>query len=274
MIVQFSDADLQKWSQFSGDYNPIHFDEVAASRVGWNEPVAHGMLAMLALKDGLDDRSNANVWRRWSASLRQPITLQSRYLTVFDEKRGRGTADFSLLAEGSKIKHIRGQYGRIELADAVRLPCAAEFNVGRAQIEHKLAEFREYFPNIRRFWVFIDAFIFYLFLKSHAGTILNVEVPEYSLRGANENNGNKATVTDYAVVHALHSVNISPALVGVPISHFVPEISYSFFGRDRIDNGESAYVILEMPVWLSGQLSLNVEMCLMIRNAGTYDHSR
>jgi hypothetical protein len=81
MIVQFNDVDLVKWSRFSGDYNPIHFDEIAVSRVGRSEPVAHGMLAMLALKDELEDRGNTGAWRRWSASLKQPIDGRSPHFT-------------------------------------------------------------------------------------------------------------------------------------------------------------------------------------------------
>ncbi len=40
---------LHRYSEASGDYNPIHLDEQAAQRVGLDGVIAHGMLSMAFL---------------------------------------------------------------------------------------------------------------------------------------------------------------------------------------------------------------------------------
>jgi acyl dehydratase len=40
---------LRRYSDASGDYNPIHLDEQAAHRVGLDSVIAHGMLSMAFL---------------------------------------------------------------------------------------------------------------------------------------------------------------------------------------------------------------------------------
>src|SRR5712692_9235104 len=40
---------LNRYAAASGDYNPIHLDEVAAHRVGLDGVIAHGMLSMAFL---------------------------------------------------------------------------------------------------------------------------------------------------------------------------------------------------------------------------------
>jgi acyl dehydratase len=40
---------LRRYAEASGDYNPIHLDELAAQRVGLDGVIAHGMLSMAFL---------------------------------------------------------------------------------------------------------------------------------------------------------------------------------------------------------------------------------
>ena len=40
---------LQRYAEASGDYNPIHLDELAAQHVGLDGVIAHGMLSMAFL---------------------------------------------------------------------------------------------------------------------------------------------------------------------------------------------------------------------------------
>ena len=201
--------------------------------------------------------------RRWSASLRHPVALSSRYSVVFDKRQVPGKAGFSLVSEDSNVQHIRGQYCELDFAHRANLYSVAEFDVSPSEVEQKISEFREVFPRAVEFWVLLDALAFFLFLKTHARTVLNVEVPEYSIK---KKDGDQPAVTDYVVVHVMHTVNISPSLIGRPIPDVAPGLGYSFFGKDRVESKDSVYGILEMPLWIDGQLSLIVEMCLMIKS--------
>ena len=42
--ITISDALIQKFADFSGDLNPIHFDDHAAVKAGFKGRIAHGML--------------------------------------------------------------------------------------------------------------------------------------------------------------------------------------------------------------------------------------
>jgi 3-hydroxybutyryl-CoA dehydratase len=43
-IIITSDS-IQKFAEFSGDFNPIHFDDNAAIKAGFNARIAHGMIS-------------------------------------------------------------------------------------------------------------------------------------------------------------------------------------------------------------------------------------
>lgn len=42
--ITISDALIQKFADFSGDFNPVHFDDKAAREAGFKGRIAHGML--------------------------------------------------------------------------------------------------------------------------------------------------------------------------------------------------------------------------------------
>lgn len=46
----YSLNDAERWAEFSGDYNPIHFDLQQAQHLGQVQLTVHGMRAMLDIK--------------------------------------------------------------------------------------------------------------------------------------------------------------------------------------------------------------------------------
>jgi hypothetical protein len=99
-------------------------------------------------------------------------------------------------------------------------------------------------------------------VNGHARTVLTEGVPEYANRAET---GYRPTMADFMVVHAMHTVHISPALIGVRIPNSMPQIGYRVIAKEKVENLDSAYLILEIPIWLDNQLSLIIEMCLMVR---------
>jgi hypothetical protein len=73
--IRFCSESVQTWADYSGDYNPIHFDEkVADAAIGKGGRVVHGMLAMLPLKAATSAmRWEGDGWLQWTALLRQVL---------------------------------------------------------------------------------------------------------------------------------------------------------------------------------------------------------
>ncbi|MBE0455824.1 MAG: MaoC family dehydratase N-terminal domain-containing protein [Roseovarius sp.] len=43
---QITDADVEKFAEISGDWNPIHFDEEYAKNTIFKKRIAHGMVSL------------------------------------------------------------------------------------------------------------------------------------------------------------------------------------------------------------------------------------
>lgn len=43
--ITITEAHIQKFAEFSGDFNPIHFDDEAAKAQGFKGRIAHGMIS-------------------------------------------------------------------------------------------------------------------------------------------------------------------------------------------------------------------------------------
>jgi len=43
--LTITDLHIQKFADFSGDFNPVHFDDEAAKKQGFKGRIAHGMIA-------------------------------------------------------------------------------------------------------------------------------------------------------------------------------------------------------------------------------------
>jgi hypothetical protein len=82
MDMLFSKLNLLRWAEFSGDFNPIHFDIERARLAGSKGIIVHGMLALLAVKQAADkliDRQSDGVWHSVKARLKMPLQLDTTY---------------------------------------------------------------------------------------------------------------------------------------------------------------------------------------------------
>lgn len=89
--IHLSAKDIESWARFSGDWNPIHFDADAAKALGVDAPFAHGMLALLPVKqlahDMLSDTQAE--WLTIDSRLRLPVFLNED-LHLSGETNARG----------------------------------------------------------------------------------------------------------------------------------------------------------------------------------------
>jgi hypothetical protein len=266
MSVRYNSDDLRKWAAFSGDYNPIHFEREAAARLGLQDIVVHGMLAMLPLKSTLDSVSVDLYPRgaRWTASLLNPVPLGSPSHVEF-ERSGTtgGKAAFSLSSGAGGARFIKGSV-LPAVFDEIALAEKGETTLVPAnEVAEKAKEFRADYPDISKLWVFLDALIFYLYVKRNSANVFAVEIRDYLARAGN---GQELSRSDLLVVHATHTVTISPQLLRRPLAEPLPRVEYGARGKDMIQNAGALYGVVEFSVYLDGEPGLVIEMGLMAKS--------
>jgi hypothetical protein len=72
---KYTESDALAWAQFSGDYNPVHFDLLQARAMGLETLTVHGMRVLLDMKNQLNQAitHTASGNYHFSARLRQAV---------------------------------------------------------------------------------------------------------------------------------------------------------------------------------------------------------
>ncbi|MGI9305286.1 MAG: SDR family NAD(P)-dependent oxidoreductase [Gammaproteobacteria bacterium] len=97
----FSSRDQTAFAQLSGDYNPLHVDQIAARRLIFGRPVVHGIHSLLwALDIWLKDHVGSITLRSIKASFRKPIGVREK-VTYMLVAEGQGHVEIQLIADGS-----------------------------------------------------------------------------------------------------------------------------------------------------------------------------
>ncbi len=81
-MLRWSVEDALKWAVFSGDKNPIHFDQRVATSTGAEGITVHGMRAMWHLKQALAGGwsfSDENRGLQCAIRLRNPLIVAREY---------------------------------------------------------------------------------------------------------------------------------------------------------------------------------------------------
>jgi acyl dehydratase len=167
---------IRRWAEFSGDFNPIHFDESAARALGAPTVVAHGMIGVTVVFQRLWDavsNSTANGGWKLSAKLRKPI-LSGECVQVQIKEAERGSSfvvageDGTARITGALQTELReaGPHGQEE-PPVLGLP---QLTVpGYTLDPHSLAEqcqrLREALPECRSQWLLLSTCFFGSFLS-------------------------------------------------------------------------------------------------------------
>lgn len=262
MDVCFRQDDLEKWARFSGDYNPIHFDEqVAIGGFGLDGVVVHGMLALMPLKGGVS-RTNwgAGGWVRWWAILKRAIPLKSGFAISMDALSPNEKARFSLSEAGSGTKNIIGGCSTTEF-DASEYPSTPRHYVESKQFQDKFKEFSQNYPEVDGLWVFLDALIFSEYITNHSRTMFQEEMFEHyglDIRTSDP-------LQELMVMHTNHALTATVSLVGRSLREVPRVVGYDIVKKDRIITKDAVFALIAIPVWIDGQLEMVIEMGLMAK---------
>ena len=77
-------ADVQKFAEISGDFNPAHFDEDYAKQTVFKQRIAHGMISVAKFSGvfGMDLPGLGAIWGSQTAKFLAPVLLNTPYTAV------------------------------------------------------------------------------------------------------------------------------------------------------------------------------------------------
>ncbi len=104
-----TDADVQKFAEISGDFNPAHFNEDYAKNTVFKGRIAHGMISVAKFSGifGMDLPGLGAIWGAQSVKFLAPVKLNAPYKAVARVKEiAEKYAVFECWAEDAEGKHV------------------------------------------------------------------------------------------------------------------------------------------------------------------------
>jgi 3-hydroxybutyryl-CoA dehydratase len=104
-----SDADVQKFGEVSGDFNPAHFNEDYAKGTVFKRRIAHGMLSVAKFSGifGMDMPGLGAIWGGQTLKFLAPVFLGEPYTAVARVKeKGEKNVVFTCWVEDAQGKRV------------------------------------------------------------------------------------------------------------------------------------------------------------------------
>lgn len=258
MMICYSGQDLERWAAFSGDYNPVHFDDDVARSVGMPGRIVHGMLAMLMMKDHvqLDQTGHSRV----SFSIKKPMTIASQYKTTLNA--GSLASHVYLTDIQEQKRYIRCKYKAIQ-DDCFVDNDLKRHRVSEARLQRKRDDFQAIFQDVHQAWSFYDALIFNEYMDSinqstHSlASALSELIPERVRPDSLE---------DAVVIHVFHDIRIHARLAGLVLKDLgrTPAVAYTVTPREVLGSDGALYVVLRFTCFFDEAPLLLIDMGLMV----------
>lgn len=259
--LRFGSEDIERWADFSGDRNPIHFDLDQARKIGVDALVVHGMLAMLPIKRTVTDQAppGGAQWTRYRALFRFPV-LQDMPLLLTLRAGGEG---MRFKASGSGGQDcIRGSYGPAEEPDPPALDAEADL-AERPLNMLDFSRFRSAFGTSADPWIVLDAVVFADFMRTRIDEVKAVVRPRTEpLFGA--------APDDVIIVHATHTVTFDRRRCAAIAASMPspPPLTYSVSDPLVMTSGEQVVCTMNLPVKAGNRPIMTVELGLILRKPG------
>ena len=177
----FDSQQIQRWADFSGDYNPIHFENSRALRAGLPGIVAHGMLVLMPVKSAASafDRSNAPTTDcQFKAYFKKPVPVDTPCILRMDSTKGsiQFKVDSETGPDGSHVEsYVRGSYGtaRNRTTSAISPSIQRDHDWNELSIctMHTRAEEYAQVTNIESvpLWAFLGSLMFSEYMRTSLG---------------------------------------------------------------------------------------------------------
>lgn len=79
-----TDADIQKFAEISGDFNPAHFNDEYAAKTVFKGRIAHGMISVAKFSGifGMDLPGLGAIWGSQTAKFLAPVKIGETYTAI------------------------------------------------------------------------------------------------------------------------------------------------------------------------------------------------
>lgn len=110
-VITYDEDHAKRWANFSGDYNPIHFDLLAASKLDQTALIAHGMRVLADVQNELIYQTGIftptySTQVKFSAKFEKPVLCGMKY--AIRHNGGEIKTTFKLIDSSTGVTHIRG----------------------------------------------------------------------------------------------------------------------------------------------------------------------
>lgn len=174
--LRYNTADLQAWAEFSGDFNPVHFDLARAARLNLKAVPVHGMRVMLDVKAALFQEARRREWPEgalvFKAVLRAPVLRNAVYRFAI-ESRGNGL-NFTVADEERNTPCMTGHLRPLSTRNGSQREsigiCGGEhawhsFSISRAERAAAIALWPATSHGPASAWLLLDALLFSALLR-------------------------------------------------------------------------------------------------------------
>lgn len=265
--LHFGSEAARTWADYSGDYNPIHFDErIAEAATGKGGAVVHGMLAMMPLKTSQSALFwEDDGWLQWTAMLRQAMPQGFSYVMDFRVAQPGRKVRFKLSAMNDIEAKITGHCSVVGF-DPAHYTDFQRVVVDPVEARAELERFSMLFPEVSPAWIAIDAMVFSRYIRLHAEAIFRNELA----RHFGDTRSDVVSTGQLIIMQTVHTDTFDRSLLADLKDVSIGTFAYAYAKTDELLSNDSLFATIDIPVWIDGVLVQVVQIGLMARKLSSF----
>ncbi|MBV4411283.1 hypothetical protein J0B02_00220 [Enterobacteriaceae bacterium YMB-R22] len=233
MRKKYSHDDIEKWADYSGDRNNIHFDKSIAVKNGLRDVIVQGMLILLDAKIALSRSivTDSEV----SFFIKKPVIIDTdvdfsirevnhkKILTVHEVNEPKSVCVTANVLPQKAPELIDKKY---------------QMRVSEEFVNNYIDILRKYYPNIQVDWILLDTLLFCI--------SFNQQKADYFHRQALKLTGNNE-ISDITTFHVAQKLFIAKNMTNSSGLHF-QNMSFIVEEKDIYIHDDSAYSAFNISV--------------------------
>ncbi|AXG47322.1 hypothetical protein [Photorhabdus laumondii] len=166
-MLIFEMEDIEHWSNFSGDFNPIHYSEKSEFLHNMQQYPVQGMLSLLYVRQQLSQLTSAftsgilNIDTSFRQYVYTALPHQLRIDTKSKTFKLENPCGKSVLSGNTSVENTMESIEHWIVQDNCQ-----KLTITREGVCEKYAVFRHYFPSVTSIGWFLDALVFHLVINS------------------------------------------------------------------------------------------------------------